>query len=383
VDSKKCILLSLLDLSAAFDTINHEVLLHRFKCDMGITGSALEWLRSYFRGREQFVHVEGASSQPHPLITGMPQGSVIGPFGFPTYQTLLGMIFKAHGVAYHLYADDTQIYVAFDPPDAPEAVVALEKCIADVSAWMQKNFLKLNHSKTEYLVIGSRHGLQQLEDVSVIRIGDSSVESAKSVRNIGAIFDSQLNMVEHVGALCRSCYVHIRNIGKIRSFLTKSATEKMVHAFVSSRLHHHDSLLYGLPQHLTDKLQRIQNHAAHVVSRTRKYDHVQPVLRALHWLPDSYKIHYKILLITFKCIHGTAPAYLCQLVTPYQPARSLRSVDQFLLQRGKPRTKTYGDRAFQNCAPVLWNALPAGIRCIDTIDCFKSALKTHLFNVAF
>ena len=383
VDSKKCVLLCLLDLSAAFDTINHEVLLHRFEHDMGITGSALEWLRSYFSGRVQFVHVNGSSSQPHALVTGMPQGSVIGPFGFPTYQTPLGKIFEEHDVAYHLYADDTQIYIAFDPPEGPEAVEQLERCISDVSAWMKKNFLKLNHSKTEYLVVGTKNSLQHASNTSTIKIGDISVSSSASARNIGAVFDTHLTMVEHVGSLCRSCYTHIRNIGKIRRFLTTSATEKVVHAFVSSRLDHHNSLLYGLPKYLIGKLQRIQNHAARIVSRTARHEHITPVLKELHWLPVCYRIEYKILLLTFKCVHGTAPLYLSQLIKPYQPSRSLRSADQFLIQKGKPRTKTYGDRAFQNCAPLLWNTLPLSIRSHETVDSFKSAIKTYLFKVAF
>ena len=190
-------------------------------------------------------------------------------------------------------------------------------------------------------------------------------------------------MVDHIGSVCRSCYLHIRNIGKIRKYLTKEATEKMVHAFVSSRLDHHNSLLYGLPKHLTNKLQRIQNHAVRIVTKANKYDHVQPLLKALHWLPVHYRINYKILLYTFKCIHGTAPAYLCRLIKLYEPTRSLRSADQFLLKKGKPRTKTYGDRAFQNCAPALWNSLPQDIRSIQSLNSFKSALKTHFFKLSY
>jgi hypothetical protein len=380
VDSKQCVLLSLLDLSAAFDTINHSVLLQRFEQAMGITGAALEWLKSYFSGRHQFVHVEGASSASHPLITGMPQGSVIGPFGFPTYQKPLERIFKAHRVSYHLYADDTQVYVAFDPPTSAEAAATLVQCMADVSDWMQNNFLKLNHSKTEYLVVGSKHNLQKLENVAEINIGGSSIACSASVRNIGAIFDSQLNMVDHVNAMCRSCYVHIRNIGKIRPYLTQAATEKLVHAFISSCLDQNNSLLYGIPKCLTDKLQKIQNNAARIITRTAKHDHIKPVLESLHWLPVRARIIYKILLFTFKCIHGTAPAYLCQLIKPYQPTRTLRSSDKFLLEKGKPRMKGYGDRGYQNCAPKLWNDLPHHIRCNSSLDDFKSNIKTHLFK---
>ena len=184
VDGKRCVLLLLLDLPATFDTIKHTVLLQRFQQVMGITCLALEWLKSYFSGREQLVHVEGASSCKHPLITGMPQGSVTGPFGFPTYRTPLWRICSARGVRYHLYAD-----ITFDHPDEAEAVARLEKCIADVSLWMHKNFLKSNNSKTGITVTGSKHNLKDLENVTEIGVGDTIVRCSKLVRNIGTIFD--------------------------------------------------------------------------------------------------------------------------------------------------------------------------------------------------
>lgn len=383
VDNKQCVLLTLLDLSAAFDTINHSLLLDRFERDMGITGAALEWLRSYFSNREQFVHVNGASSRVHELSTGMPQGSVIGPFGFPTYQSPLSRIFRMHNMMYHLYADDSQVYVCFKPTDGNLAKERLEKCIADVSAWMHDNHLKLNHSKTECIVIGSKHTLQQVQNVSELKVGNATVACANSVKNIGAVFDSQLTMVEQVGATCRSCYMHVRNIGRIRPFLSQSATEKLVHAFISSKLDYNNALLYGLPTTLIGKLQKIQNCAARIVTRTCKRAHITPILSSLHWLPVAARIKYKILLLTFKCIHGTAPAYLCKLIRIYQPRRSLRSEDQHLLTQGNPRTKAHGDRAFKNCAPILWNALPQQIRVIDEVESFKSAVKTYLFKEHF
>ena len=380
LDNKKCVLLTLLDLSAAFDTINHDVLLHQFEFGMGITGQALQWLRSYFDNRHQFVHINGSSSKLHPLITGMPQGSVIGPFGFPTYQTPLGRIFREHRINYHLYADDTQVYIEFDPPEGTDAVNRLERCISDVSEWMHTNFLKLNHDKTEYIVISSKHSKINSDNISHIKVGNVTVKSTHAVKNIGAIFDEHLTMEDHISSMCRSCYVHIRNIGKIRKYLTQPAAEKLIHAFVSSRLDHHNSLLYGLPQHLISRLQRIQNQAARIVCCIQKFDHIQPVLKSLHWLPIPARIEYKILLLTFKCVHGTAPVYLSQLIEIYQPARSLRSEGQVLLKKTKSRTKTYGDRSFQHCAPYLWNNLPQDVRSISSLSGFKSALKTFLFR---
>ena len=382
MDRKQCVYLVLLDLSAAFDTVEHSVLLQRFEESLGVTGSALDWCRSYFADRVQSVNVLGMSSRPRPLTSGMPQGSVVGPFGFPTYTGPVGEICRNHEIAYHFYADDSQLYIAFDPKDELVAKARLEACIADIRLWMRCNFLKLNDSKTEFLILGSPTQLHLLNN-STITIGDAIIESTNSARNIGAIFDSSLNMKEQVLAISRACYCHIRNIGRIRTHLTQDATISLVHAFISSKIDHLNALLYGVPKYLIAKHQKIQNNAARVVTKSKRRDHITPVLHSLHWLPVEQRIHFKILLITFKALHDLAPGYILDLITPYEPHRALRSLDLSLLRQPRSRTKTFGDRSFTVCAPRLWNRLPIHLRQIDELESFKTALKTHLFQSAY
>ena len=138
-----------------------------------------------------------------------------------------------------------------------------------------------------------------------------------------------------------------------------------------------------LPQKQHDKLQRVLNCAARVVSLTKKHDHITPVLASLHWLPIPQRIEYKLLLITFKALNGLAPAYLKELLDWYAAPRSLRSNSQFKLVQPRTRLKTYGDRAFIKAAPLLWNGLPLHLRKMTDIDDFKSGLKTHLYRCAF
>ena len=131
------------------------------------------------------------------------------------------------------------------------------------------------------------------------------------------------------------------------------------------------------------KLQRIQNAAARLV--TPRFCHVTPLLFHLHWLTISYRIKFKILLLTFKCLYGQAPNYLIDCITIKKQSRySLRSNESIFLEL--PGTKTHptlGDRAFQSTAPYLWNALPSAIRNVKTKDTLKTAVKTHFFNLAF
>ncbi len=145
----------------------------------------------------------------------------------------------------------------------------------------------------------------------------------------------------------------------------------------------HNRLLGGCPASSINKLQVVQNAAARVLSRSRKYDHITPILQSLHWLPIKYRISYKILLLAYKALNGLAPAYLTSLLSRYNPSHSLRSQNSGLLVVPRIAKSTKGGRAFSYLAPKLWNSLPDNVRGSDTLSLFKSRLKTHLFSQAF
>ena len=191
--------------------------------------------------------------------------------------------------------------------------------------------------------------------------------------------DFSLSLCQNVDSICRSAYIAIRKIGKIRRFLDQNSAHRLVHAFVTSRLDCCNSLLFGLPQKTTLKLQRVQNTAARLVSCVPHSSHITPILRELHWLPISSRITYKILLLTFKTYHGLAPSYLSELVPRYTPVRTLRSASQPLLSRPKTTYKQYGQRSFIYAATFLWNNLPLDIRNASSVNIFKTMLKTPSF----
>ena len=382
LDSGKCVMLALLDFSAAFDTIDHEILFKRLYDSFGIAGDAADWLKSYFTNRSQVVNINGSVSEAHALEFGMPQGSVLGPFSFPKYAYPIGRIADKHGLKYHLYADDSQIYLVFDVADGDAAKTQLEDCISEMRQWVSDNMLKLNDQKTEFMVIQSKHS-RNTPDVPSISIGDAVVPAVESARNIGVIMDHKLTMYDHVNSIAKSSYAQLRSIALIRRYLTQDAAATLIHSFVTSRLDNCNALLYGLPDNMIRKLQCIQNHAAKIVLRKKKFDHVTPLLQDLHWLPVSHRIEYKIIFLTHKCLQGKAPSYLSTLLQKYVPARSLRSGDQHLLVEKRSKLKSYGDRAFSVAAPRLWNSLPLLLRNCEDLEVFKGLLKTHLFKHAF
>ena len=382
MDNQQVTLLVMLDLSAAFDTIDHSVLVETLRSRVGVDGVALQWFMSYLSNRTQQVKVNGVRSEKVALETGVPQGSCLGPVLFTVYVADLFRIIEKHLPDAHGYADDHQVYLSFRPGPSTvqtDSISAMENCISDLRSWMIANWLKVNDSKTEFMVIGSK---QQLERVSIpgIQVGDETIAPVTSVRNLGAIFDSNLKMDMHIAKACKSAYYHLHNIRRIRKYLTDEAACTITHAFVTSQIDYCNSLMSGLPSRLIQRVQRVHNTAARVVCKLRKYDHITPALITLHWLPVKYRIDFKVLLLVFKGLHGMAPRYIEEMLSTRTSARySMRSNEARMLTVPKHRHSTMGARAFAVYGPTQWNALPIEIRLCDDFDDFKRKLKTHLF----
>jgi len=204
-----------------------------------------------------------------------------------------------------------------------------------------------------------------------------------SVRNLGVIFDSELKFDRQINAVVKNSFFHLRSIAKLKSILTFDDMEKVVHAFVSSRLDYCNVLYLGVSQASLSRLQLVQNSAARLLTGTKKREHITPVLIKLHWLPIRYRVQYKALLYVFKSLNGQSPEYVTDLISRCQSSRSLRSNDQLLLMVPRSRLKCKGDLAFSVAAPRLWNDLPLSVKSCPSLGVFQSALKTYLFSLAF
>ena len=379
LDQKQAVFLVLLDMSAAFDTIDREILIERFR-SIGVTGSALAWISSYLGNRVQTVKIGECLSSEVELPYGVPQGSVLGPSFFSIYASPLADIARSHGINIHLYADDTQLYTTFNPCDPlseASSRLKLEACIDDMRAWMVQNKMKLNDDKTEFMVIASKNLSAKIHCRS-IRIGHVEVQSSTSCRNLGVHFDSELSMSSHIAATCRSVYFQLRNVHSIRKSLSSKVAASVIHSYIISRIDYGNALLYNSTSLQLAKLQRAQNSAARVLSGRSRFSRITPVLKKLHWLPVTKRIEYKILLHTWKTMHDQSPVYMQDLISEYVPGRNLRSSNK--KQLNVPKTNlSVGEKAFSASAPFLWNALPLGIRSADSLETFKKQLKSHLF----
>jgi len=379
------VLLLLLDLSAAFDTVDHSLLLDRLENQLGIKGIAKKWIESYLTSRTQSVVICGVKSKSMVLSTGVPQGSVLGPLLFLAYVLPLGSIIDAHNVSRHGYADDTQMYLRFSLKHISSLLQArdvLQDCAGNVRNWMTQNRLKVNDAKTEFLIIAPKHFHTKLQPASVtIRVGDSDIPPCSSVRNLGAHLDQHLDMGVQVSQVVRGMYSNIRRIGKIRHLLTQDTCVTLTSSLVISRLDYHNALLANVPHSTLAPLQLAQNVAARLATGTRRGEHMTPILQALHWLPVHKRIMYKVLTLVYRAVHDGTPKYLADLLTVYRPTRTLRSMEAPLLLNQPRSTRSIGERSFVYAGPKMWNSLPADIRSAATAETFKKNLKTYLFSL--
>ena len=266
-------LLVLLDLSAAFDTVDHNVLLSRLHSKFGISGTALEWFRSYLNGRSQRVMVQGNLSQSLNLDFGVPQGSCLGRLLFTIYASKLFDIIKVHLPTVHCYADDTQLYVSCSPNKSTgqfEGVTAIQHCADVIRNWMTNDKLLLNDDKIEFLMISTRRQLAKV-NIDHILIGDCIIRPKGVVKNLGTWLDLTLPMNSHVNNTCSNAFYNLYNIRRIRKYLSRWSSETLIHAFVSSRIGCCNSLLYGLSAYQLNKLQRLQNAAARLIFQDSKF----------------------------------------------------------------------------------------------------------------
>ena len=363
-----------LDLSAAFDTVDHGILCNILEHDFGIKDGAIRWIKSYLKDRQMCVKVDKVKSPLHSFNFSVPQGSCIGPHLFNLYAS---SITECVGPQQHIagYADDHIIKDTFNPSSATEesaCISRLEVTLDKVVSWMQSNVLKMNTDKTEVALFGSHAMMAKTRTTSICVDGDI-VKTCDKLKYLGVWLDNNLNLQHHIQTKVKTTVNCVRSIAKIRDFIDDDTSKLLAPSLILTHLDYANCLLFGLPANSIEKLQRVQNWAAKVVLKRSKYDSSKDALRELHWLPVQERIKFKILCMVFKCLNNMAPQYLANLLSLKQFSRTTRS-SHTVLPLTEPFTKksTFASRAFSVAGPSLWNELPCSIKSIDNFNAFKN-----------
>ena len=288
------------------------------------------------------------------------------------------------GVLTHpnLYPDDTQIYLSLSLKNSDISLEILTKFLRDVSAWMSSRKLNINPDKTEFLLIGSKVQREKNSKCFPTRLLAQEVTPAPSARNLGIVFDSALNFKSHISGISRACYYHIRDMRRIKRFLTPSLPKTIATSLIGSKLDYCNSVLFNVTEKEISKLQGVQNCLARVVTKSPRFCHKTPLLKSLHWLPVRYRIKFKLCFLVYQALASGQPVYIRNMLEPSRKVRTLRFSD--LDHLNVPRVRTaVGSREFYVAAPRLWNELPLEIRSANPQISSRKKLKTYFFGQAF
>ena len=372
-DKKMASVVLLLDLSAAFDTVDHEKLLTILEVEIGITGVALKWFREFLTNRTQKVKIGDAYSEIAQLLYGVIQGSILGPRLFNIYIRSVYRSVETTKFEIVGFADDHQLIKKFIIQLKVTSLGEdIRNCLDVIGEWMNEHFLCLNQKKTKNLVVAPP-SIKEKIIIGGVHLKESCIRFVDSVKNLGVIIDSLLTFDEQVEKLVKQCFIIIRKLFKVKKYLSQQDLQVVVSARVFSKLDYCNSLYYGLPAYTIKKLQRVQNCCARLV--LKKHIPVNTSLDntfiELHWLPVRFRIIYKVMIIVHNCVYGKAPADIAGMLNKSKSERTLK-----LQETGS--SSRYGDRAFSHVAPKLWNLLPNSI--METVDQmeFKTKLKTFL-----
>ena len=289
---------------------------------------------------------------------------------------------ESNGMAYHQYADDTQLYIACKPYELKTLAQTISVCTNAVKLWFLQNDLLLNADKSETMLVGTRTQLKSCSDTECISVAGAALNIEDSIKILGVTLDRELSFKDHVHQIAKACNYHLWALRHIRKYLTTETANTIACSLVSSRLDYCNALLNGTSVANMKKLQRIQNNLARIVMDKPRRTPSHDLRRSLHWLPITSRLQYKTVLLTFEALHTGQPPYLAGLLTLHQPSRQTRSSSGNCLIQPVVKTQV-ASRGFRCQAPKAWNSLPVELRTTTQLDAFKSKLKTHCFKTAY
>ena len=378
--------ITLLDLSSAFDTIDHPLLLKCLENQYKIEGKALNWFKSYLTDRTFSVHIKNVFSKKVDLLHGVPQGSLLGPILFVMYIDEVQRVIARNSVNALFYADDIQLYTTFTASTTTDTKIHLENCLADIYNWMSSHYLKINKEKTDSIIIKPK----RLQDVTLVdtlgvSFNEFIIEENETANILGAKFNENLSLTTFIQKKRQVCFFHLKNFYHIRNSLPVKTRILLVHNFILSKLDYCNALLANAKKGELDLLQKIMNSAVRFIYDLKWDEHTTPYLKKLHFLPVAFRVHFKLCILAYKIVYGEAPLYLTEMYETYIPTTTI----QLRIGSGRDQLMLVPADGFMpnKCVFYIlmdkWNKLPYALRKVECYAVFKQRLKHSFSNLHF
>ena len=364
----------LLDISKCFDTISHRILLQKIRM-YGIKHTELEWFSSYLDKRKQTVFCHNKISSLVDIITGVPQGSVLGPFLFLLFINDISN-FTTHGCVTNLFADDAMIYASGD--SVSEVQRKLQSCLSNISSWYRENRLKINSDKSKVMLVGSKAQLKSLNvDEFISNYEGVPLELVENAKYLGMTINSDISWDFHVQRLCQNMSYHLSLLRRIRRIFPRDLLLQVYKSYVQPRLDYGITLYGCSTQKNINLIQRVQNHAARLI--TGNFDYINcrgiELVKSLNLYTIRDRRDYFLTIFMFKSIHGIAPTYLSDRVVMNFDVNGYDTRGSDMeLYLPTLRKEAYRN-SFMYMGGKLWNELPKFVQNSANIESFKRNYK--------
>ena len=381
IDNQQLSIITLLDFSNAFNTVDHDILIAILR-SLNLSPIAIEWFRSYICGRVQCIRANNTFSSFSDLRAGVPQGGILSPLLFSIF---INSITKSLTLPFHIYADDLQIYVTAPIDSLHSAIATLNSNLLSVSSWSKSFGLSINAAKSQIALFGSRQLLSKIHfpSLSPVLFGGTMLEFHSSIKNLGLTMDSSLSWVPHISEVSKKFVAVICRLRRWKNLLPTKTKIFLAQTLLLPLLDYADACYCDLPQTLLNKLDRLQNMAIRFIFGLKKYDHITEYRLQLKWLTIRQRRNLHILTLLYTILfHPYTPNYLKTKFTFLGSNHSLnlRSQDDNKLELPLSRTQAYGD-SFTVKAAVLWNTLPHELRQSKSVHIFKRQVKSYFLSL--
>ena len=361
-----------IDLAKAFDTVDHDILLRKLEY-YGICDESLPWFKNYFTGRKQFVLIDSQSPEELAITSELPQGSILGPLLFIAYINDLPRCVKHCSV--NMYADNTVLYLA--GPTVDNLTFYINQDLQCLSEWLEDNNLVLNVSKTKCVLFTSRRHKER-DCILNLNLLGKSISCETTFKYLDVVFDNFMTWKAHADYVCKKVASRVSILGRIRSFVTKEAATLLHNALILPLFDYCDIAWSNLLQQDIDRLQRLQNRSARIITRCSRSSEA---IEQLQWPTLSSRRYYHKAKLVFLCLHSLVPSYFSSYFIRFSNVHNYFTRQSMRLSLPKVK-QNFGKRTFLFTGEEIFNKLPLNIVKSENIQTFCRQAR-HFFYLNF